>query len=41
MVLTSARRQVVIEATIAEVSLSDRYQQGINWQSLRTLRPGE
>jgi general secretion pathway protein D len=40
LVLTNARRQVVIEATIAEVSLSDNYQQGINWQSLRTLRPG-
>jgi type II secretory pathway component GspD/PulD (secretin) len=39
LVLTSARRQVVIEATIAEVSLSDNYQQGINWQSLRTLAP--
>ena len=40
LVLSSARRQVIIEATIAEVSLSDKYQQGINWQSLRTLRPG-
>jgi hypothetical protein len=40
MVLTSARRQVIIEATIAEVSLKRRYQQGINWQSLRSLRPG-
>ena len=40
MVLSSARRQVIIEATIAEVSLSDNYQQGINWQSLRSLRPG-
>jgi general secretion pathway protein D len=39
-VLTNARRQVIIEATIAEVSLSDNYQQGINWQSLRSLRPG-
>jgi general secretion pathway protein D len=39
LVLTNARRQVVIEATIAEVSLSDNYQQGINWQSLRNLRP--
>ncbi|MCX7150813.1 MAG: pilus (MSHA type) biogenesis protein MshL [Rhodocyclales bacterium] len=38
LVLTSARRQVIIEATIAEVSLSDKYQQGINWQSLRSLR---
>lgn len=40
LVLTNARRQVIIEATIAEVSLSDAYQQGINWQSLRSLRPG-
>lgn len=41
LVLTSARRQVMIEATIAEVSLNDNYTQGINWQSLRTLRnPG-
>lgn len=39
LVLNSARRQVIIEATIAEVNLSDRYQQGINWQSLRSLRP--
>jgi general secretion pathway protein D len=38
LVLSNARRQVIIEATIAEVSLSDAYQQGINWQSLRTLR---
>lgn len=40
LVLSSARRQVIIEATIAEVTLSDAYQQGINWQSLRSLRPG-
>ena len=39
LVLTSARRQVMIEATIAEVELKDNYTQGINWQSLRTLRP--
>ena len=38
LVLMNARRQVIIEATIAEVNLNDRYQQGINWQSLRTLR---
>jgi MSHA biogenesis protein MshL len=37
-VLVSTKRQVMIEATIAEISLSDQYQQGINWQSLRTLR---
>jgi general secretion pathway protein D len=30
-VLRSARRQVLIEATIVEVDLSNRYQQGINW----------
>jgi MSHA biogenesis protein MshL len=40
LVVMNARRQVIIEATIAEVSLSDTYQQGINWQSLRSLRPG-
>ncbi|MDK9703148.1 MAG: pilus (MSHA type) biogenesis protein MshL [Sulfuritalea sp.] len=39
-IMASAKRQVLIEATIAEVSLSDGYQQGINWQSLRSLRPG-
>lgn len=30
-VLSSALRQVLIEATIAEVTLSDRYQAGIDW----------
>ncbi len=40
LVLLSARRQVIVEATIAEVTLKDAYQQGINWQSLRSLRPG-
>jgi general secretion pathway protein D len=40
LVLASARRQVIVEATIAEVTLSDAYQQGINWQTLRSLRPG-
>ncbi|MDR0775693.1 MAG: type II and III secretion system protein [Azonexus sp.] len=33
-VVNSARRQVLIEATIVEVTLNDGYQQGINWQSL-------
>jgi general secretion pathway protein D len=32
-VLSSARRQVLIEATIAEVTLSDNYQQGIDWKT--------
>lgn len=34
-VMHAARRQVLIEATIAEVQLSESFQQGINWQKLR------
>ncbi len=34
-VMGSIGRQVLIEATIAEVSLSDRYQAGIDWQALQ------
>ena len=30
-VMASAKRQVLIEATIVEVKLNDQYQQGINW----------
>lgn len=30
-VVASARRQVLIEATVVEVTLSDRYQAGIDW----------
>ncbi len=30
-IMSSARRQVLIEATIAEVRLSENYQQGIDW----------
>jgi MSHA biogenesis protein MshL len=33
-VLNSAKRQVLIEATVAEVQLNNAYQQGIDWQSL-------
>lgn len=33
-VLSSTQRQVLIEATIAEVKLSDRYQAGIDWAML-------
>jgi general secretion pathway protein D len=40
MITSNARRQVMIEATILEVELSSGYEQGINWQSLRTLRGG-
>lgn len=40
-VMRNAGRQVIIEATIAEVRLGNNYKQGINWQSLRSLRnPG-
>jgi general secretion pathway protein D len=35
-VLTNVRRQVLIEATIAEVQLNNEYQRGIDWQRLRT-----
>ncbi|MRW93575.1 pilus (MSHA type) biogenesis protein MshL [Duganella sp. FT80W] len=34
LVLGAAKRQVLIEATIVEVKLSDNYQQGINWASV-------
>ena len=33
-IMSNARRQVMIEATIVEVRLSDQYQQGINWSAL-------
>lgn len=33
-VLAAARRQVLIEATIVEVTLNDGYQQGIDWSGL-------
>jgi len=34
-VLSSARRQVLVEATIAEVTLSNRYQAGIDWSIIQ------
>ena len=34
-VIVSSRRQVLIEATIVEVTLGDGYQQGIQWDRLR------
>ncbi len=37
-VLLNARRQVLIEATVVEVQLSNNYQQGINWEIFN--RPG-
>lgn len=33
-VMASARRQVLIEATIVEVSLSDQYQAGVDWSRI-------
>ena len=35
-VLANVKRQVLIEATIAEVQLNNQYQQGIDWSALRT-----
>jgi len=35
-IMKNARRQVLIEATIVEVELSDGYQQGIDWKRLRS-----
>lgn len=39
-VVSSARRQVLIEATIVEVTLSDGYQQGISWELLPNNNSG-
>ena len=35
-VMAGAKRQVLIEATVAEVQLRNEYQRGISWQSLRS-----
>lgn len=40
LVQDSARRQVLIEATVAEVHLSRNYQQGIEWSRLRPAGAG-
>jgi len=39
-VLSSAKRQVLIEATIAEVQLNNQYQQGIDWSAARVGSTG-
>ena len=39
-VMANAERQVLIEATVVEVRLNDRYQQGINWSRLLTGTKG-
>jgi MSHA biogenesis protein MshL len=39
-VLAGAKRQVLIEATVAEVQLRNEYQRGIEWQRLRSGTTG-
>jgi general secretion pathway protein D len=39
-VMAGAKRQVLIEATVAEVQLRNEYQRGIEWQRLRPGFPG-
>jgi len=39
-VMSNARRQVLIEATVAEVQLNNQYQRGIDWQRLRSGAAG-
>lgn len=39
-VMANARRQVLIEATIAEVQLNNQYQQGIDWSKVRSGSAG-
>lgn len=39
-VLANANRQVLIEATVAEVQLNNQYQRGIDWSKLRTGSSG-
>jgi general secretion pathway protein D len=39
-VMVGARRQVLIEATVAEVTLSRDFQQGVDWSRLRTKPNG-
>jgi general secretion pathway protein D len=39
-VMNTAKRQVLIEATIVEVNLNNNYKQGINWSALRSGAKG-
>ena len=39
-VMANVKRQVLIEATIAEVQLNNQYQRGIDWSKLRTGSTG-
>lgn len=40
LVISSSQRQVLIEATIAEVQLSQQYEKGIDWGVLGTITEG-
>lgn len=40
LVMASAKRQVLIEATVVEVQLNDQYQQGVNWSKLNSSGTG-
>lgn len=37
-VVLSAQRQVLIEATVVEVTLSDKFESGVDWQALNSVR---
>jgi general secretion pathway protein D len=39
-IAASAKRQVLIEATIVEVSLSDQHQAGVDWSIIKNTAPG-
>ena len=39
-IMANVKRQVLIEATIAEVQLNNQYQRGIDWSKLRTGSAG-
>jgi general secretion pathway protein D len=41
LVIGSAKRQVLIEATIAEVTLNDQYQGGVDWERMVNLGNGK
>jgi general secretion pathway protein D len=38
-IMASAKRQVLVEATVAEVQLNNEYQRGIDWSASRSTRP--
>ena len=40
LIMANSRRQVLIEATIVEVRLSEQYQQGVNWSNVSSPGTG-